>query len=271
MTSHLRGLRSTKLGVRIVSVFLVVVVILAGLTVYVLDESRDALVDSVGTDSVHTAEFISTAVGRSIYQKYHEVWLHGSGLSIQMELAKSNLEFEEMEDREAYIDSVNDEWVSTPIGETTPFMDDIIANDISQYLRAMLYEHYLQEHGLGIYGNIAIVNKYGAVIGMVQRTMTYDQTGAPWWPEAIEVGHAFSDIVDCEFTNVHGVRMYAKLLDMDGNFTGMAMALLDIVAVSEEAVYFGRQYETTKMRIVTDDGRLIFSDGAFTRSGRSAS
>lgn len=240
-----------------------VVVILAGLTVYVLDESRDTLVDSVGTDSVHTAEFISTAVGRSIYQKYHEVWLHGSDVSIQTELARSNLEFEEMEDRDAYLDSINEEWVSTPIGETTPFMDDIMSNNISYYLRTMLYEHYIQEHGLSIYGNLAIVNKYGAVVGMVQRTMNYRQTSAPWWAEAVEHGHAFSDIIDCQLTNVHGVRMYAKLLDTNGNFTGIAMALLDIVAISEEAVYFGRQYETTKMRIVTMDGRLIFSDGAF--------
>ncbi|UCE91160.1 MAG: sensor histidine kinase [Methanobacteriota archaeon] len=242
---------------------LAVVVILAGLTMYVLEEARGALVDSVGTESVHTAGFISTAVGRAIYHKYHEIWLHGSEASMQAELAKSNLQFDHMEDREAYLHSMNSEWVSTPPGETTPFMEGIMSNNISYYLRTMLYEHYIQDHGLSIYGNIAVVNKYGAVIAMVQRTMSYKQTDAPWWADALEHGHAFSDIIDCEMTNVHGVRVYAKLQDANGNFTGVAMALLDIVAISEEAVYFGRLYETTKMRIVTSDGRLIFSDGAF--------
>lgn len=243
---------------------LAIVVILAGLVVYVLEEARDTLVESVGADSVHVAEFISTALGRSIYQKYHEVWLHGSDVSIQTELAESNLEFEQMEDREAFLDSMNEEWTSTPIGETTPFMDNIMDNNISYYLRTMLYEHYIQEHGVGVYGNLAIVNKYGAIVGMVRPTLTYKQTVAPWWSEAIESGHAFSDIISCEQTGIHGVRVYGKLHDMNGNFTGMTMGLLDIVAISEEAIYFGPLYETTRMRILTPDGRLIFSDGAFT-------
>lgn len=253
----------SKLGLKLIGSFLVVVIILAMLAMFSIIESQKAMIESVGTDGVHNAEFIAYVLDRTIYLKYHEIWSIGSTEQVQYALSTSNSEYDAMGDPQGYIDSIDSDWADTPLDERTPFMEDMMANNVSAYLMAMLTEHYLEEHGLSIYSRVAVVNAYGAVISMTERTPDFRQDDNAWWSQVVEHGHYFGDAEVDPVTGTLGIRVCAELTDPVGAFSGAIMAFLDIIAIAEGLVYLGEPYETTETHIVSSDGRLLFSNGVF--------
>jgi signal transduction histidine kinase len=256
---------SSRIGVKIVSIFLIVVVILSALAVFALQEARDSLVSSIGSDSLHIVQSTAVSVDTSVYLKYHELWLLGSGDFVQMELMAYNAEFDAMADPEGYIESVEEEWSSTPQTETTPLMDEILENNISECVAETLVHHYAEEHGYAIYGSVIVANRYGVVAGMDQPTPTYRQDQESWWSDLMENGFYFGDVATNPWLGTSTMLVAVKLADSEGEFSGAIIGYLDIVSLVEQAVYLGKPYETTEMLIVRSDGRVIFSTTVFTQ------
>ena len=265
MISVVRERISSRIGVKIVSIFFVVVVIFSALAVFALQKARDSLVTSIGTDSLHIVQSTAASVDTSVYLKYHELWLLGSGDFVQMELLISNEELDAMPDPEDYIDSVEAEWPSTPQMETTPLMDEILGNNISECVSETLVHHYAEEHGYAIYGSVVVVNRYGVVAGMDKPTPSYRQDQEPWWSNLMEDGFYFSDVAYNPWLASSTMLVAVKLTDSEGAYSGAIIGYLDIVSLVEQAVYLGKPYETTEMLIVRSDGLIIFSTTVFTR------
>jgi len=253
---------TSRLGFKITAAFLAVVLILSALTMYSLAEGRTKVIESTGTDSIHMAEFIASALDRTIYLKYHELLMKGGDSVIQAETGRSNSEYENLSDPYAYMDAINSEWSSTPLTELSPLMEGILANNASVLLAA-LCEHYIHEHGLSIYSWIAVTNRYGAVVAMSDRTESFSQEDEGWWQNLTDAGYFFGDIEEDQMTGTHGVLTGVALKNGTGDLSGTIFAFLDIVSVAEEALYLGEIYQTTEMRVVTPDGRLVFSSGVF--------
>ena len=245
------------------SLFLTVVVILSALAVFAMEVARDSLVSSIGNHSVQVADTAASSIDSTIYLKRHEMWVFGNGASVQNELTISNEEFDTMDDREEYIDAIDDEWSSTPAGETTPLMDQILSNNISTRISEVLMEHYLEEHGISIYSSVVVTNKYGAVVGMHPRVQDYRLNDAPWWSALMQIKTFYGNVEYNPWLDLHGMTIAITLSDMDGAYSGTMIAFIDVVSVIEEAVYLGRPFETTELHIINSDGLLIFSDGAF--------
>ncbi|MCJ7489476.1 MAG: hypothetical protein MUO87_04965, partial [Thermoplasmata archaeon] len=161
---------AASIGAKTLSVFLVLVLVLTGLAMYSIDRGRDYIVEAIGTESAHYASFVASVIGRTVYLKYHELLQTGDDDLIQSYLNQSNIEFDAMADTEAYLSAVDAEWSSTPLDESTPLMDEILANNVSARVTDDLVEHYNEEHGVTIYNSVSVVNKYGAVVGMSVRT-----------------------------------------------------------------------------------------------------
>jgi len=263
LTHRFGSFGRSRLGLKLTGSFLVTVIILAMLAVFSITESQKAMIESVGTDGIHNAQFIAYVLDRTIYLKYHEIWSTGSNEQVEYCLSTSNSEYDDMGDPQGYIDAIDADWADTPFDERTPFMEDMIANNVSVYMTAMLTEHYLKEHGLSVYARVALVNAYGAVISMTERTPDFRQDDNAWWPQVVEHGHYFGDAEVDPVTDTLGIRVCTKLTDSVGAFSGAMMAFLDIIAIAEESVYFGEPYETTETHIVTSDGRILFANGVF--------
>ncbi len=253
----------SRLGLKLIGSFLVVVIILAMLATFSILESQKAMIESVGTDGIHNAEFIAHVLDRTIYLKYHEIWSTGSTEQVQYSLSMSNSEYDDMGDPQGYVDAIDSAWADTPFDERTPFMEEIMANNVSVYLTTTLTEHYFEEHGLRIYTRVAVVNAYGAVISMTERTPDFRQDDNAWWPQVVEYGHYFGDAEIDPVTGTLGIHVCARLLDPVGTFSGVMIAFLDIIAIAEESVYFGESYGTTETHIVSSDGRMLFSNDVF--------
>ncbi|MCU0859852.1 MAG: sensor histidine kinase [Thermoplasmata archaeon] len=239
-----------------------VVLILSTLAVYSLDEGRAGIIDSVGTDSIHIANFIASALDREVYAKYHELLIQARDSGIQQAIDESNAEYDDLDDPYSYADAIDSDWQSVPLSELSPLMQEILASDASGILMS-LREHYIYEHGLDVYAWIAVANSYGAVVGMSGRTESFSYHDEAWWSDAVANGSYFGEIVTDPVTGVVGLLEAAALTDDIGNFIGTIFAVVDIISVALEAVYLGEVYETTEMRIVTADGRLVYVDGGF--------
>jgi signal transduction histidine kinase len=254
---------ATSIGTKTIAMFLVLVIILTGLAVYSMDQGRDYTIEAVGIASVHYASFITSVIERTIYLKYHELYQTSLDVAVQSALVESNAEFAAMEDSGEYLSTIDAEWLSTPPNETTPSMDEILANNISARMRDELVEHYLEEHGVTVYSSVSVVNEYGAVIAMSVRTEGYSYAGHDWWPELMEDGDYFGAIEEDPITNTHGMCVFVRVDDPDGKAIGGMMAFLNIVGVIDESVYLGKAYSSTELKLITTDGRVIYSDGAF--------
>lgn len=217
----------------------------------------------MGGESAHYAAFVASVIDRTIYLKYHELYQAGLDQLIESGIAQSNAEFDVMTDREEYIAATDEDWTSTPVDGTTPLMDGILESNISSRIRDELVQHYIEEHAVMIYSSVAVLNKYGAVIGMSTRTANYCYEDSAWWAMAIERGHYFSEIEVDPITNTHGLCICVRLTDSMGNTFGMMMAFLNIAGVVEESVYAGKPYHSTQFRLISLDGRVIYSEGAF--------
>jgi signal transduction histidine kinase len=253
---------TSRLGFKITAAFLAVVLILSALTMYSLAEGRKTVIESTGTDSIHMAEFIASALDRTIYLKYHELLMKGGDSVIQAEIGRSNSEYENLSDPYAYMDAIDSEWSSTPLTELSPLMEVVLANNASVLLAA-LCEHYIHEHGLSIYSWVAVTNRYGAVVAMSDRTESFSQEDEGWWQNLTDAGYYFGNIEEDALTGTHGLLAGVAIRNETGDLSGTIFAFLDIVSVAEEALYLGETYQTTEMRVVTPDGRLVFSSGVF--------
>ncbi len=252
----------SRLGLKIVATFMVVVVILSALAFYALGEGRSRVIDAVGEDSVHIADFIASALDRTTYLKYHELLIQGRDTVIHDLLDDSNSEYGALSDPYDYIDSVEDEWETVPQAALSPLMEEILANEASLLL-SELREHYIYEHGLDIYAWIALTNRYGAVVAMSDRTESFSQYGESWWQETVTDGGHFGDIVTDAASETTGLLVAISLTDDIGGLNGVMFAFVNIVAIASEAVFLGQVYQTTELRVVTSEGRIVYSGGAF--------
>ncbi len=257
---------SSRLGLKIIATFLVIVVILSALAMYALGEGSRGVADSVGADSIHTADFIASALDRAAYLKYHELLIQARDSAIQESLEESNSMYDGLSDPYEYIDATDSEWESVPATELSPLMEEILANNASIILME-LREHYIYEHGLDVYAWIAMTNSYGAIVAMSDRTQSFSQRDEAWWQDAVANGSYFGDIITDPLKGVVGLLEAVALTDDVGDFKGTIFAFVDIVSIAHEAVYMGEFYETTELRIVTSDGRLVYVDGAFEMLG----
>ncbi|HUV61393.1 MAG TPA: sensor histidine kinase, partial [Thermoplasmata archaeon] len=152
-----------------------------------------------------------------------------------------------------------------PQTETTPLMDEILGNNISECMAETLVHHYAEEHGYAIYGSVIVANKYGVVAGMDKPTPSYRLDQESWWSDLMEDGFYFGDVVYNPWLETTTMLVVVKLTDLDGAYSGAIIGYLDIVSLVEQAVYLGKPYETTEMKIVRSDGIVIFSTTVFTR------
>lgn len=252
-----------SIGTKTLSIFLVLVLGLTGLAVYSIDKGRDNIVEATGLESTHYAGLVASVIDRAVYLKYHELFQAGGDELVQSYLTQSNLELDAVADPEEYLAEIDAEWVSTPLDESTPLMDEILANDVSERFEDQLVEHYIEEHAVMIYSSVSVVNKYGAVVGMSVRTAEYWYGDSSLWPELMEEGHYFGDIEHDPITNTHGMCVFVRLDDTEGNAFGAMMAFLNIVGVVDESVYLGKAYASTQLRVISLDGRMIYSEGVF--------
>ena len=250
---------------RLAAGFIVLLLMLASLALYSSMRGREALAEGVGLASEAIAESLSTSMDMMIQLRSHEVLTVVVGPNVTSQLVDSNAAFDAMDDPQSYIDEIDENWTSAEPDEIPESMATILGNEMSLTLRAQLVDHYTTEHSIATFGEILITNEYGAVVATTHRPSDYRQDDKGWWQSAFstEMEMYHSDIVYDDVSSTYGVCACMAIEDDSGDVVGVAMAMINILAIVNDIEHISLGYETSELKITTSEGRLIFASRAY--------
>lgn len=261
--SRLAARIPARLATKFVVATIVMSMLFLSLAMYSMDSGRRALEETVGAESIDRAYMFALSVDRGVYTKLHELAIISLGRAIVSDLNDSNLEFEAMADMEAYIDMMDAAWTAVPPDEVTPFMQEILDTPLSRDLTVRLEEHYLIEHGIDMYGEVVVTNRYGAVVAMTQRTTDYRQNDEVWWQETRNSTHYVGDAEYDESSHTYGLPVCYCVVGDDGEFLGLIRAVVGLVEIVAETQFEAEIYETTEAKVISSDHKLLYASTAF--------
>ena len=252
-----------KLNTKFLVGFILVIAIMATLVIYTAIEAQQALQFAVGENSIFLAREMLKRIDQSIYRRLEELQLHARHLMLRRALIESNREFEKIPEVEAHISKMDEEWVSQPRHVITPFMRSLIGNHLSQTLREDFMEFYEQEYGYKVYLELFVTNKYGANVAQTNKTSDFRQYDEDWWQRAKKQGFYIGGVEYDESAASQGITLALRIDDAHGAFIGILKTIVDAQGLIREAEIATQKYQTSRIRIATRKGKLIYSSGAY--------
>jgi signal transduction histidine kinase len=152
------------------------------------------------------------------------------------------------------------EWISAPKETVTHFMKELIANDLSEELRGLMY-FYEEKYGYKVIGEIFVTNKYGANVAQSGKTSDYYQADEQWWTQSKDNGIDIGNIEFDESSGVYSTDICTRIDDQAGNFAGVMKVVLNI----DDSINLIKQAETAGIdfKLLAKDGKIIYATGEF--------
>ncbi len=228
--------------------------------------TKSTMQKTIGENSVMLVEETLDKIDRDIYNKI-ERWQTFGDPSLPGTLIKSNQEFAELDNIQNYIDEKDKEWTSVSKEEITPFMNDLINNELSKELRKRA-KTYKEKYGFRIFAEVFLANKYGANAAQTGKTTDYYQADEEWWQIAKQDGLYVGDVEYDRSAAIYSTDIGIRIDDEKGNFSGVMKVILNIEEVINiikelKPVGIYKTYKTTEFKLLTGDGRVIYSTEEF--------
>ena len=252
----------TSIRTKILGGFLLVILLAAALSLYSGAISERSLEASVGRNSVFLAEEISKRISHDIHSRIGELQTLTMHSHFQETLKESNSQFEKIGDVVGWIEKKEREWVAAPKGEITPFMRQLIDNELSGELREEFIELFEKKHGYQFISEILVTNRYGALVAETRKTPRFRQDNQSWWQKTKNQG-IYLAVSRAETGQLFTISVGVRVENEIGDFMGVIKAILAIKGIVREAEIASKQYKTTRIKLITKDGRLIYRTRAF--------
>jgi PAS domain S-box-containing protein len=256
-----------KLIHKIIFGFILIILLIWVVEYFATNTSKKALKKSIEKSSVLLAAKVMDEIDKDIYRRIEETQLFAKDLMLQRAVLISNRAFELMGDVQKYISTVDHEWTSVPKESITPFMQQIIYNDVSRELRERK-KYYEDKYGYDVFSEIIVTNKYGANIGQTGKTTDYRQDDEEWWQTAKKERFYIHDIRYDESADVNSIDFGIRIDDKEGAFIGVMKVILNVEQVisiirGPELAEMQTEHAQTKWMLITKDGKLIYSTGDY--------
>lgn len=225
-----------RIRTKLIASFMVIVLLMIVLAFYVVVVSRKTLQESVGKSSIFLADETMTRIDQSIYLRLEDLQRQTKDLLLQKTVLGSNAASESLSD---------------------------VNNDLSIDLRETFIQFYERKYGIRIFAEILVTDEYGATIAQTGSSTDYKQDDKEWWQAARASGFSVSDVAYDERTGIHGIVMGIRIDDEEGNFIGVMKAVVASDDIIREAETATTEYETTAVRLMTTDGRVIYGTKAY--------
>lgn len=252
-----------KLGLGFTAIILSAVVF----AYYGIDQSQRMLQKATGDTSVLLAAEILDKIDRHIYNRIEAVRQIFSDAGIQKALVDVNEG--QPDDIDKYIAEKDAEWVAWPEDALTPFMEQIIKNELSTRLRDRM-KFYDRTYGYKVFAEIFVTNMFGANVAQSGKTTDYYQADEVWWQKARHDGLYVGNLAYDQSAGLYSIEIALRINDDSGNFIGLAKAVLNI----EEANRIIQECKVAmpggtpaQLRLFTASGKLIYSTSAFVILG----
>ena len=237
------------------------ITILIGVVGYVSTEySKKTLQKTIGENAaVITAEVLDK-INRDIYNKIEKFQSQSKDRELQEALAESNEEFKQLDNIQEYINQKENQWRDAPGEKITPFMQDLMSNELAIALLNQI-NFYAQTYGYAVIGEVFVTNKYGANAAQTGKTSDYYQADEEWWQNAKEQGLCVTDVAYDESAGIYSIDICIRVDDEEGNFLGVLKAVLNIAEITSivDEAKAASEYKTTEYDLLNKNGIVIYS------------
>ncbi|MCK5345069.1 MAG: HAMP domain-containing protein, partial [Candidatus Heimdallarchaeota archaeon] len=237
------------------------VVFLSSISGYLaIDHSKEILRYTFIESTESLALNILGGIENDIHNKVEFFQEYSLDSFLQKTVSRSNQDFEKMDNLQTYISNKDKEWTSKPENGVSPFIENLINNDLSEALRkkAGFYEKH---YGYNVFNEIFVTNKYGANVAQTGRTSDYRQDDEEWWQQAKETGLYIANIKYDDSAEVYSMDIAISVTDERGEFQGVLKVVLsaeEILRLVQNA-HKGEDHEFHDYTLITREARLISS------------
>ncbi|MBI5406585.1 MAG: diguanylate cyclase [Nitrospirae bacterium] len=242
--------------------FFAMVLIIGVTSFIVVRASHRALRKEIGETAVAMTVQIVREMDKRIFERIDHFQEFIVSKYLRDMVARSNRDFEKMDNVQGFIDEKDHEWTSVPRGTITPFMQKLLENDLSNMLRKKM-EFYNDEYNYKVYEEVFVTNKFGANVAQTGKTSDYRQDDEEWWQSGKRDNFYMKDIAYDESAGVHSPDIALRIDDEKGSFIGVIKIVLNI----EDTFQYMRQsavserYRDVKFILTTKQGKNIYSAG----------
>ncbi len=255
-----------KLSQKLILGFVSVASLVALVGYIAVGASQKALQKSIGESSTVLATKVLDHIDRSVYGRIETFQEYSRDLIAQQLISESNRAFEKLDDIQAYIDEQDQQWTSVPKEEVTPFMRQLMDNELSEELIEKI-GFYEEKYGYKVFGEIFVTNKYGANAAQTGKTTDYYQADEQWWQIAKKHGLYVADVGYDRSADVYSTDICIRIDDEAGNFLGVMKVVLNIEEtinpIKKAAAAEEEEEETVEFKLLTKDGRVIYATEEF--------
>jgi len=227
--------------------------------------AQESLEKSISAELETLAVLTMYEIDRDIDGQIESFQLFVTDHSVTKFLSNSNQEFEKLDDLENYITEKDNEWVNVPLQEITPFMQNILANELSEKLR-LKQEFLSNKYGYKVFGELFITNAYGANIAQTGKTIDYKQNDETWWTEAKENGFFVGAVEYDESAGIFSKDLVIRI-EQDGKFLGVMKIVYNIKEISNIIDHVGidlDKHAKMEIKLLNKEGQIIYSTVDFT-------
>lgn len=241
--------------------FLIIVVIISAGGFMAVNEIEKAYKQDLMEAALSLTSKQMDDLNRDIYNEIEGFVEYTTNNQLQRTVSDSNLEFERFSNVQGYIDDKDRKWKAAPSEEITPFMQNILNNELSRLLsnRIRFYEEIYSHK---VYGEVFITNKYGANIAQTGKTSDYRQDDEGWWQSAKTDGfYVKKEISYDESSGVYSMDIGIRINDAAGRFAGVMKLVLNIEHIIEsiKKLEADEQYNKFDFKLINRNGKIIYS------------
>ncbi|MEX2737661.1 MAG: GAF domain-containing protein, partial [Candidatus Wukongarchaeota archaeon] len=252
-----------RIGTKLILGFMLFVFLMTVISLYSVMMSKKSLQESVGQDSIFLVEEMLKRIDKDIFMRLEELQNYTKDSNPQKALFESNREFEKLDNIQEYINQKDKEWVSAPKEAITSFMQKLIDNPLANEISRIFIEFHEKKYGYKLFGEVFVSNKYGANIAQTGKTSDYRQDDEKWWQIARNDGFYISDIEYDESVDAHSISIGVRIEDENGDFLGVMKGVIAVSGIIKETEIATKKYETTEIKLVTNDGNLFYATKPF--------
>lgn len=250
--------------------FITVVILVSAVGLFSITQSQSLLYDSIGSGSTVLAADTMDKIDRTIMNRIEDFQVLISDPFIQDQINASNQAFNKMGSESNitnYIQTIDSIWISMKKNQSNLFIQDLLHNNLSMRLIDRM-NFYQKEYNYSLYGEIFITNKYGANIGLTNKTTDYYQGDESWWNHAVKKGLSIENIAFDESSEIYSFDVILRIDDAKGAFIGVIKIVWNIEEIlsiiHDSIVKEGfEQYSSMQYKLIDNTGRLIFSTEPF--------
>nr|WP_143547697.1 methyl-accepting chemotaxis protein [Rhodopirellula sp. SM50] len=234
--------------------------------IYATSVSETNLRQAIEANSVNLAQDVMDEVDWIIQTRATTWQAYLQTDLVRESLRKSNQEMMEVDEPAALVEQRDQQWRSTPAGESNPLMQQVMNNDLARDFKIWLRQ-LEKTAGHAVFGEVFLTNRFGANVAQTNRTSDYRQDDERWWQQAVERGLHIEDVSFDESAGIHSVDICLKAVDEDGEFLGVMKAVLNIQELIDIVDKYKRNNQTDGYLLLFNRDRSVIHQAGEVSTG----